>query len=47
MKKGISCFFKDFSLKNKGFEVLKIEKGYFLIFKDFFVEERRIWSSKK
>ena len=38
MKKGISCFFKDFLLKNKGFEVLKIEKGYFFIFKYFFIE---------
>ena len=41
-------FLKTFSLKNKGFGVLKNEKGYFFIFfKDLFVEERRIWSSKK
>ena len=40
-------FFRLFLLKNKGFGVLKNEKWYFLIFKDFFVEEQRIWSSKK
>ena len=34
-------------MKNEEFEVLKIEKGSFLVFKDFFIEERRIWSSKK
>ena len=37
-------FLKTFSLKNKGFEVLKNEKGSFFIyfFKDFFVEEQKI-----
>ena len=40
--------FKTFSLNNKGFGVLKNEKGSFLIFfKAYFVEEGRIWSSKK
>ena len=41
-------FLKTFSLKNEGFEVLKSEKiFFFLMFKDFFDEERRIWSCKK
>ena len=34
-------FSKTFSLKNKGFRVLKNEKGSFLVFfKDFFIEEQ-------
>ena len=40
-------FLKTFSLKNKGFEVLKNENWYFIFFKEFFVEEQMIWSSKK
>ena len=39
---------KTFSSENKGFGVLKNEKLSFLIFfEDFFVEEQRIWTSKK
>ena len=35
---------RNFSLKNEGFRVLKTEKNdfFFLMFKDFFVEEQRI-----
>ena len=33
-------------MKNEGFEVLKTEKIFFLMFEDFFGEERRILSSE-
>ena len=42
-------FLKTFSLKNKGFGVLKNENGSFLIFffKNIFVDQQGFWSSKK
>ena len=39
-------FLKTFSLKNKGFGVLKNEKGFFLIFKDFFRRGTKDLSNK-
>ena len=47
MKRVFPDFSKTFSLKNKGFGVLKKGKGSFLIFQRLFIEEQMIWSSKK
>ena len=48
LKRVFLDFLNIFSLNNKGFGVLKNEKGsFFIFFKDFFVEEKGFWSSKK